>query len=187
MDALTQAMECCISLRANPVSDALALEAMHLVYTHLPAAVASGDDLDARGKVGLGSLLQAMAFANAGVGAVHALAHPLGAYYGVPHGRACAVILPHVLEYNLPSCEAKMRVIARTLSVEGAEYVPRAIRELLERVGIPPRLGEFGIEESMIPELIAKGRLSSSMKQNPRTPTDEDLGAILRRVIDTTG
>jgi len=101
MDALTQAMESFISKACNPVTNTLALRAIGLLSHNLPQAVENGRDIQTREKVALGSLLSAMAFSNSGLGAVHGLSHPLGAHFGIPHGLACAVLLPLIMELNL--------------------------------------------------------------------------------------
>jgi len=182
MDALTQAIECFISKASNPITDVLALEAIGLLFFNLPLAVKNGKDMQAREKVCLGSLLQAMAFSNAGLGAVHGLSHPLGAYYNIPHGLACAVLLPYVLEVNLPFCREKMDIVAKKIGVEKGENVPSAIRELLQKIDIPPTLKQWKIKKEDIPSLVAKSK-SRSMSMNPGNLSDRELSQILEKVI----
>ena len=100
MDAFTQALESYVTRTSNPITDTLALQAIEIIFQNLPQAVANGKDAETRGKMALGSLLSAMAFSNSGLGAVHGLAHPIGARFGVPHGLACAILLPHVIGFN---------------------------------------------------------------------------------------
>jgi alcohol dehydrogenase class IV len=182
MDALTQAVESFISRVSNPATDTLALQAIEILFFNLPLAVDRGEDIEVREKVTLGSMLSAMAFSNSGLGAVHGLAHPLGAHYGIPHGLACAILLPWVLEYNLEVRREKIGKIAERIGVKRAEDVPQAMKKLLEKVNIPPRLKEWKIEEEDIPALVKESR-GSSMSKNPRDLTNEELSNILRRVI----
>ena len=113
MDALTHAMEAYTSRQANPMSDLVALEAVSLIGRWLRPAVAHGDNLEARENMLLGSYLAGLALARAGVGAVHAMAYPLGAFYDIPHGEANAVLLPYVLAYNLIACRSASPTWAR--------------------------------------------------------------------------
>jgi len=182
MDALTQAVECFISKASNPITDTLALKAIELLYANLPLAVKKGDDINVREKVALGSLLQAMAFSNAGLGAVHGLSHPLGAHYNIPHGLGCAVLLPHVLEFNMDVRKERMDIIAKKIGLEKGKDVPEAFRKLLKTLNLPSDFKEWRIKKEDIPELVKKSR-SSSMSKNPKEPTDEDLVKILEKVI----
>jgi len=182
MDALTQAIEAYVSLGASPVTDALALRAVELIAAHLPSAVTGGGEIAHREPVALGSLLTGMAFANAGLGAVHGFASPLGVVCKAPHGLVCAVLLPHVCEFNLPARREKFERIAPLLGAKCAADVPQAILDLNRRVGIPETLREFGLAESHFPKVLDECR-GGSMKKNPREPSDEELVEILRKVM----
>jgi len=182
MDALAQAVECFVTKNANPITDALALRAIELIAQNLPLAVAEGNRLDHREPVALGSLMTGMAFGNAGLGAVHGLAHPLGVRFGIPHGLVCAVLLPHVCAFNLSVRRRKFAAIAQHLGAADADDVPRAIIELNRKIGIPDSLAKFGVAESDLPAIVAGSR-SGSMAKNPRPASDEDLVGILRKVL----
>lgn len=182
MDALTQAIECYVTAGANPVTDALALRAIELLASQLPHAVKNPDNPQFREPVALGSLLGGMAFGNAGLGAVHGLAHPIGVRFHAPHGLICAVLLPHVCAFNLPVRENKFGGIAPLIGAQDASGVPAALTALNRRVGIPDTLAQFGIMESDLPAILAHCR-SGSMKSNPRTAADDDLAKVLRQVI----
>ena len=182
MDALTQAIECYVSAGANPFTDALALRAIGLIASNLPVAVKDGDNPNAREHVALGSLLTGMAFGNAGLGAVHGLAHPLGAQFHVPHGLACAVLLPHVCAFNLSVRKNKFNDVAPLIGAQNAEDLPSALATLNQTVGIPDTLAQFGVKQTDFPALLADCR-SGSMKKNPRPASDEQLAEILRNVI----
>jgi len=181
MDAFTQAVEAFVTRSANPVTDALALEAVRRLFRHLPTAVADGRNAAAREEVALGSLLSALAFSNSGLGAVHGLAHPIGARCGVPHGLVCAVLLPHVMAFNLDAAPEKFARLAEALGVAGPEEGVGAVRDLLARLGLPMTLSDYGLAEADWSLILAESR-SSSMQKNPREASDEDLTEILRRV-----
>lgn len=182
MDALTHAIESFISKASNPITDTLALRAIEILFFNLPLAVEKGEDLNVREKMALGSLLSGMAFSNSGLGAVHGLSHPLGAHYNIPHGLACATLLPWVLEYNLPVRREKMDIIAEKIGAKRGEDVPETIKELLKRLKIPPTFKKWGIKKEDIPVMVKKSR-SGSMAKNPREASDEDLKQILEKVI----
>lgn len=181
MDALTQAVECYVSRAAHPVSDALALPAAKLLFDHLAPAVEDGENIEHRDAMALGSMTCGLAFANASLGAVHGLAHPLGVELGLAHGLVCATLLPPVVAFNYPACREKMDGLARGLGLaSGADLAP-ALRDLADRVGVPRRLGDFGLREDVYPAVLANCR-SGSMSNNPREASDEDLVGILEEV-----
>ncbi|MGO8705039.1 MAG: iron-containing alcohol dehydrogenase family protein [Candidatus Brocadiia bacterium] len=182
MDALTQAVECFVGRIANPASDALALQAIELLARHLPAAVEDGSKIENREPVALGSLLTGLAFTNAALGAVHGLAHPVGAHFHVPHGLACALLLPQVCEFNLPAQPEKFDRIAERIGCKSGREVPAALSALNRRVGITGGLGNFGMEEPAFPRILAESR-SGSTANNPRPASDADLAEILRKTI----
>jgi alcohol dehydrogenase class IV len=182
MDALTQAIESYVGRGANPATDALAERAVSLLATNLEAAVREGDRIEHREPVALGSLLGAMAFGNAGLGAVHGLAHPVGVLCGLPHGLVCAVLLPAVCEFNLSARRDKFDTLARLIGVKSAEAVPGALRKLNGRVGIPATFHDFGLNESQFLRILADCR-SGSMANNPREASDENLVEILRNLL----
>jgi len=183
MDALTQAIESYVSLASNPVSDALAIRAIKYIYNFLPRAFESGDDIEAREKVMLGSFMTGLSFANASLGAVHGFAHPIGAHFGIPHGIACAILLPHVMRFNLDVRKEKYAEIAATM---GAEPVPEMaierVKELSLRLELPQRLSHFGIEKGEL-EKVARDARGSSLNNNPRPATREDLIEILHAAL----
>jgi alcohol dehydrogenase class IV len=117
LDAFTQAVEAYVSVGANPYSDPLALEAALQTGRFVRAAYRDGQDRAAREGMALGSMLAGLALASARLGLVHGIAHPLGALYGLAHGQACALLLPHVMEFNAPVCEARFGNLARLLNV----------------------------------------------------------------------
>ena len=130
----------------------------------------------------LGSLLTGMAFTNTALGAVHGLAHPVGAHFHVPHGLACALLLPQVCEFNLPAQPEKFDRIAARIGCKSGREVPAALSALNRRVGITGGLGKFGVEESAFPRILAESH-SGSTANNPRLASDADLAEILRKAI----
>jgi alcohol dehydrogenase class IV len=182
MDAFTQALESYVTRTSNPITDILALQAIEIIFQNLPQAVANGKDAKIRENMALGSLLSAMAFSNSGLGAVHGLAHPIGAQFDVPHGLACAILLPHVIGFNLISRREKFAQIAKKIGVERAEDLPYAIKRFIERIRLPLNFKPYGITEADFPGIIAESR-SSSMSKNPRAVSDEDLREILKWVF----
>jgi len=182
MDALTQAIECYVSKAANPVSDALALRAVELLAGNLEKAFTEPDRIEHREPVALGSLMTAMAFANARLGAVHGLAHPIGLHFHVPHGLVCAVLLPHVCEFNIPARPEKFGDIAKAIGAANAEEVPSALLELNGRLNIPPTLRDYGFTEAAIAEKVLPACRTGSMAANPRDASDDDLAQILRKI-----
>lgn len=172
MDALTHAIESVISVFASPFSDALALEAIRMVATNLPAAVKS-TATEPRANMLYASALAGMAFNAARTGLVHGMSHPLSAYYGVPHGLANAILLPYVLAYNAPACE---KGLARVAEAMGEAAQPQAaidaVRRLNVEVGIPAQLRQANVTDTFIPNM-AQDAFESGNAQvvNPRKPS----------------
>jgi len=144
--------------------------------------VDDGSKIEHREPVALGSLMTAMAFTNTALGAVHGLAHPVGALFHAPHGLVCALLLPHVCEFNLPAQPEKFDRIAARIGCKSGRDVPSALSALNRRVGIAEQRGKFGMEESAFPRILAHSR-SGSMANNPRPASDADLAAILRATL----
>lgn len=190
MDALTQHLEVLASIKANPVTDALALRGAELVFRYLPRAVENPDDLEARSNLSLASMTSGVALANSGLGVAHGLSHPLGALYDLPHGLLCAVLLPYVMEFNLEVAAPKYAQLAAAFHInpegrsveELAVAVHGAVCELSDRVGIPPSLRELGVQEDDLP-WVAENALRGSTLKNPRTPTNEDLLLLLEEAF----
>jgi alcohol dehydrogenase len=201
MDALTQLLESYVSLRAGPVTDALAIAGLEAARDGLSAWHADPDGPEApaaRERMALAALLSGICLAHAGLGAVHGLASPLGALFPVPHGAACGATLAAVTAVNVsaladrdplsPALEryARLgRLLARlpetTSDREARGALVIALSKLTARLGIP-RLREFGVGAGDFPAIVAGSR-GSSMRTNPVTLTDEELGAVLRATV----
>jgi alcohol dehydrogenase class IV len=192
MDALIHAVEAYTSRNATPFTDMLALEAIRQIFRNIRTAFANGSNLEARGGMLEGSLLAGMAFANAGVTAVHAFAYPIGAEFHIPHGVANSIMLTAVMEFNLLGNLSKFAHMAglfgentRGLSErQAAQAAVQGLRTLAGDLKIPGSLAEFGVKDEHIPAL-AQGvmKVTRLLANNPRELTLEDAEEIYRRVL----
>ena len=189
MDALTHAIEAFTSSIAQPATDALALSAIKLVLKHLPVAVGRGDNIKARDGMLQASLLAGIAFNNAFLGLAHAIASPLGGHFHVPHGLANAVMLPYVMEYNLPTAVQSYAEIGCALGLQAVGDTPRAVAEktvaaitqLARDINIPEKLSNIGAKEELLP-LVARDALKSiQLKFNVRNASEKEILALLQK------
>jgi alcohol dehydrogenase class IV len=194
LDALTQLIEPYVCRRANPMTDGLCLEGIRRVAWSLPRVLENGHDVSARENMALAGLFGGLALANAGLGAVHGFAGPIGGMFDAPHGAVCAALLPHVMDANLralrqrdPRSFALSRYydIARQLTKKryatadsGVEWT----RKLIDDLKIPG-LCSYGVAEKDFPELVEKAANASSMKANPIVLTPEELTEILKAAL----
>jgi len=190
MDAITQLIESYISRKAQPIPQALAVQGLRLAMGAIAEAVEDGSSRPAREKMSHAALLSGMALANSGLGMAHGVAPALGTVCRVPHGEACAVMLPVALRTNRVVCEAELAQLARhLLPPESCDSDSQAVDALIEeieslcsRVGIPRRLSQLGVKAEQIPELVKNSR-GSSMSGNPRELSDEELTKILEGLL----
>jgi alcohol dehydrogenase class IV len=189
MDALTHAIEAYYSINATNLSDLFALKAMELLSKNLRMAYAHGQNLAARTNMMEGSLLAGIAFANAGVGAVHAFAYPLGGEFHLAHGLTNTLILPYVMRYNILGCPDKFAQMAKTFGekverlseLDGAEAAVKFVERLSEDLRVPRRLRDVGIPENAIPRLAeAAMKVTRLLANNPRKIILEDAVAIYK-------
>jgi alcohol dehydrogenase class IV len=194
LDALTQLIEPFVCLRANPMTDGLCVEGIRRAARSLRVVFANGKNKSAREDMAVASLFGGLALANAGLGAVHGFAGPIGGSFPAPHGAICAALLPHVMAANLvalrqraPNDAALRRYddVARLLTGnsgatadDGVKWVYKLVADL--RI---PQLGGFGVREEHVADLIAKAANASSMKANPVALTPEELAETLRAAI----
>ena len=191
MDALTHAVECYVTLAANEATDAVAIRAIKLVGQHLRRAVAYGEDIVAREGMAYASLLAGMAFNNAGLGYVHAMAHQLGGMLDMPHGMANAILLPHVERWNLMVNPGKFADIAVALGenidglgmIEAAEKAITAIERLSADVGIPKSLAALGVKESDLEPMAKQALLDGNAGCNPRKGDVNDIIALFKAAM----
>ncbi len=189
MDALTHAIESYYSINATDLSDILAFRAMELLSKNIRMAFAHGENLTARSNMMEGSLLAGIAFANAGVGAVHAFAYPLGGEFHLAHGLTNTLMLPYVMRYNILGCPDRFATMARAFGekVEGlseldaAEAAIRFVERLSDDLRVPRRLRDVGIPEKAIPGLAeAAMKVTRLLANNPRKMTLEDANTIYK-------
>lgn len=188
MDALTHAIEGYITKGAWTLTDMFELKAVELIARWLPAAVENGADTAAREGMAVAQYIAGMGFSNVGLGLVHGMAHPLGAYFDIPHGVANALLLPYVMQYNMESSLGKFGDVARAMGVDttgmdarqAAQAAVDAVRALALRVGIPQRLSALGVREEQLPELAASALADVCTPGNPRATNVAEILALYK-------
>lgn len=189
LDAITQLIESYVSRRARPLPRALALEGLDRAVPAIETAVEKGNDLAAREAMAHAALLSGMALANSGLGLAHGVAAALGVHARVPHGLACAVMLPVAMRANRGVCQAEFARLAQVLcgrsftdESRAADAAATAIEQLCARLNIPTRLADLGVRAEQINDLVRDSR-GNSMSGNAREVSDEELTAILTAMI----
>ncbi len=187
LDALCHAVESFISLKANFLSEAVSLGAIKLIWESLPAAYENGDSLEHRADMLYGSFLAGVGLANAGVTAVHSISYPLGGVFGVAHGTGNGLLLPYVLEFDMPEAAGKIARIADYLGIEGRTDIEKAssfidgIKNLLEKFRIP-RLKELGISPENFESLAQDAlKVAVPIENNPKSVTAQDIAGIYKK------
>ena len=191
MDALTHAIEAIVTLGAYPVTDTMALESVKLIFDYLPRAVANGEDIEAREQLVFATFLAGMAFSNAGLGYVHAMAHQLGGIYDLPHGVCNAMLLPVVQKENAAHSPKKFRMIAEKLGFDSnnksdedcSKFVIDKIAELSETVGIPKSLKELGVNNPDLDRLAENSLKDICASGNPFMPTKEQTIEMFKQIL----
>jgi alcohol dehydrogenase class IV len=194
LDALTQLIEPYVCLRANPMTDGYCEQGISRAAHSLREAVFNGQNKSAREDMALASLFGGLALANAGLGAVHGFAGPIGGMFPAPHGAVCAALLPHVMASNLRALrerDSKNPALARYDKIAamltgnqnatadaGVEWIQKLVSELSI-----PKLSAYGVREENIPDIVAKAANASSIKANPIVLTPDELAQILRQAI----
>lgn len=186
MDALTHAIEAYVSVAATPITDACALKAVTMIAENLIVAVEEGSNAQAREAMAYAQFLAGMAFNNASLGYVHAMAHQLGGFYNLPHGVCNAVLLPHVQVFNSQVAAARLRDCAAAMGVdvsgmseaEGAQACVAAIRQLSQKVNIPAGLRELNVKEEDIPVLATNALKDACGLTNPVQATHDEIVEI---------
>jgi len=193
-DAMVHAIEAYTSaVRKNPVSDKLAIQALQLLYHNIRPVIEDGKQLEARGKMLLGSMLAGLAFANASVGAVHALAYPLGTQFHLSHGDSNALVLVPVMQFNLPEAKSHYAELSRSLwsgidlvnDWEAAEKLVHELASLFPRIGLKDKLSQYGIKERDL-DPLTEGALSQSrlLSYNIRSMEAKDIQAVYTSVLN---
>lgn len=188
MDALTHAIEGYITKGAWELTDTLHLKAIEIISRSLRSAVAN----EPKGRVdmALGQYVAGMGFSNVGLGIVHSMAHPLGAFYDTPHGVANAVLLPYVMEFNADATGEKYREIARAMGVAGVDSMSAeeyrkaavdAVRKLSEDIGIPKKLKDIGVKEEDLEALADSALADACTPGNPKAVTAKDILEVYKK------
>ena len=191
MDALTHAIETIVTPGAYPVSDATALAAVKIIFDYLPKAVENGQDIEAREQMVYAVFLGGVAFSNAGLGNVHAMAHQLGGIYNLPHGVCNAMLLPYVEEENAKYVPEKFIPIANVLGYdvkgksaeECAAFVVNEMKRLAKEVGIPETLSELGVNEVDFDLLAENAMKDICAPGNPVEFTKEQIIELYKKIV----
>ena len=191
MDALTHAIEGLITLGAWEMSDMFEIKAIEMIAKWLPKAVENPSDIEARDGMATAQYIAGMAFSNVGLGLVHGMAHPLGAYYDIPHGVANALLLPFVMEYNKEAAKAKYRTIAEAMGVDtsamdddqAAQAAVDAVKALAVKVRIPQHLSELGVPDSGLPTLAQAAFNDVCTPGNPRKAVVEEILEVYKKAF----
>ena len=194
LDAITQLIEPYVSTRANRMTDLYCVEGMRRAAAALPRVFDNGSDREARQDMAWASLLGGLSLANAGLGAVHGFAAPIGGMFPAPHGAVCAAVLPHAMDVNVralhqraPDSDALRRYdeVGRLLTGNPHATAAEAVQwtvDICRRLHIPP-LADYGIGTADIPSLVEKAAKASSMKANPIVLSSEELAEIIARAL----
>lgn len=189
MDALTHAIEAIHALQRQPIADAMAMHAIRLTMEFLPRCVEQGDDLAARGQQQIAATMAGIAFGNAQIGLVHAMAHSIGALFKVPHGLGNSILLPHVMLFNLEECADRYALVATAMGLdtrglsdmEAGRAAAEAAWELTKKIGLPQKIREVGVPENGLAEAAELSLSDGSIIYNPRMVSEaEEVLEIFR-------
>ncbi len=191
MDAMTHAIEGLITKAAWEMSDMFELKAIEMIYKYLPMAVNDPTNPEGRNGMAVAQYIAGMAFSNVGLGVDHGMAHPLSALFDVPHGVACAMLLPTVMRFNVPAALDKYTDIAKAVGVwrdgmtkeEAADAACKAIEDLSALVGTNKHLTDLGIKESDIAALAEQAIQDVCTPGNPREVTKEDIVNLYHKIL----
>lgn len=191
-DAFVQAIEPYVSVDHNPITDSQCKEAIQLIQTALPEVVANGHNIEARTKMVEAEMLAGMAFNNANLGYVHAMAHQLGGQYDAPHGVCCALLLTTVEEYNLIACPERFAELAKVMGFdttgltlyEAAQKSIDGMREMCRLVGIPSSIKEIGAKPEDFPLMAENALKDGNAFSNPRKGTKQDIIDLYQKAYD---
>ena len=188
MDALTHSIEAYVSTNATPITDACAEKSIELITNYLKRAVENGEDIEARDKMAYAEFLAGMAFNNASLGYVHAMAHQLGGFYDLPHGVCNAILLPYVQEFNAKASADRLKKVASIMGIdvsdmtdeEGANACISAIKDLSKSIGIPSGLSDLGVKVEDFDVLATNALKDACGLTNPIVATHEDIVQIFK-------
>lgn len=189
LDALAHDCEAYVSTLATPYTDSMAFESVKSIFKYLPVAYTDGSNEEARQAMHDASCLAGMSFTNALLGIIHSMAHQIGGMFGVPHGRANAILMPNVIRYN-STCTDKYNKLAEALALSTAEEFAVEVERLRKQVGVEDSFKEYGIDEVFWDEkldTITENAINDACTgSNPRTPTFDDIKAIFTCCFEGT-
>ena len=193
IDVLTHAIEGVTSKLSSPIGDALGFHAIRMVDKYLKTAVNTPDDIEARGNMLIASTIAGMCFINSMTGAVHAMAHSLGGLYGIPHGLANTILLPEVMEFNLPEKPERFMMVADALGVpvdglspeEAGKKAIEAVRKLRKDIGLSQTLKDFKVpqDRKSLQPLIDQALADGQMGSNPREMNEDDVFEVYLKAM----
>ena len=191
LDALVHSIEAYVSNASSPVTDIHALESIKLINTYLPLAYHNPDNIEYRYKTMLGSLLAGLAFSNASLGAVHAMAHSLGGVSDLPHGMCNAILLEGVIDFNFDICPERYATIAQAMNINCESdnktkiksKLLFALRTLRMELDVNQNLNDLGIHKSDVPQLVKNAMNDPCMATNPKRPSSQDLEKIYEQLL----
>lgn len=181
MDALSHDVEALVAALASPYTDVLAIDSVRMIFENLPLAYENGDDIEARQAMHDASCFAGMAFSNAILGIVHSIAHQVGGMFGIPHGRANAILMPNVIRFNSRET-TKYELLAAVLGKKTSEEFAQEVEKLRERVGIENSFQEYGIDaqawNEKLDEMVQNAMDDPCTGTNPRKPTVEEMKKV---------
>jgi alcohol dehydrogenase class IV len=185
-DALSHAIESYVGLGSHIITDAVALAAIRMISHNAVQFMANPGDAGVGGQMLVASCMAGMCFNNVGLGLVHSLAHPVGAYFHLPHGLACALYLPAVMEFNASACPERFVAIADAMGQDvsglpkeaAVERAVFAVRDLLERMGLPKKLSQLGVHFQLDPNMVDEVLAAVPTRNNPRTADREQIAQL---------
>ena len=186
LDALTHACEALVSNASSSITDLHAVESIRLISLTLKDAYDNGEDIEARSGMMLGSLHAGLAFSNASLGAVHAMAHALGGLYDLPHGACNAILLPHVINYNYSAASEQYNLACQLIAPnqrQSSETIVNHIKDLMHSVGVTKTLSQFGVSRDDFTALSQVALQDACMATNPRLPTINDIIGIFENAF----
>ncbi|MDO7788182.1 iron-containing alcohol dehydrogenase [Desulforamulus aquiferis] len=191
LDALTHAIEAYTSQASQPICDVIALESIRLIYRYLPQATTDGNNLEARTEMLKAQLLAGIAFNNTNLGLSHAIASPLGGHFHIPHGIANAIMLPYVMNFNVPAAPERYAKITEAMGIclmgkdiyEDAYEAPLAIGKLVELCGLPKKLRDVGATEEKLDDVARDALKSGMLKFNIRKASEKQIRQILQEAF----
>ncbi len=184
LDALTHAVESYVSLESSSLTEALSFKSIELIYNNLPHVLSKLKNLKLREYLSYASLMAGISFSNAGLGLAHALSHPIGVLFGLPHGLVNAVLLPHVAEFNYEVCSSKFDSVTKTLMPKkGRMKFYNLLRDFNSKLKVPLKFSQLGLilDKTAEDKIVDKVKYSGTLKCNPRRVSEEDIRVILKK------